>query len=62
MGNHSNSKSMMKPMQTAFWGFAIDQQARRMHPAESRSSSWGLVFPSPLLPTPPFGDAVTVRH
>lgn len=23
MGNHSNSKSMMKPMQTAFLGFVM---------------------------------------
>ena len=33
-----------------------------MHPAESSSSSYGLVVLLLLLPTPPRGDAVTVGY
>src|SRR5207249_3159862 len=36
------------------------RQARRTHPAESRSSSYGLVHHLRLLPTPPRGGAVIV--
>ena len=32
------------------------------HPAESSSLSYGLAVHLPLLPTPPHGDAVTVRY
>ena len=43
-------------------GFAIALQARRACPAESSSSSYGLVVHLLLLPTPPRGDAVTVGY
>ena len=39
--------------------FAIDQQARRGHQAESRSLAYGPVHHHRLLPTPPRGGAVT---
>src|SRR5436309_519554 len=38
----------------------LTRQARRTHPAESRSSSYGLVHHLRLLPTPPRGGAVIV--
>ena len=40
--------------------FASDQQARRGHQAESRSSSYGPVHDRRLLPTSPRDDAVTL--
>ena len=40
--------------------FAIDQQARRGHQAESRSSSYGPGHDRRLLPTSPRDDAVTI--
>ena len=42
--------------------FAFSQQARRKHPAETGSLSYGLVVHLLLLPTPPRGDAVTVGY
>ena len=38
----------------------LGPQARRTHPAESRSSSYGLVMHLRLLPASPRGDAVTL--
>ncbi len=43
-------------------GFATRLQARRIRPAESSSSSYGLVVHLQLLPTPPRGDAVTFGY
>ena len=43
-------------------GFTFLQQARRSRPAESSSSSYGLVVHLLLLPTPPRGDAVTFGY
>src|SRR3972149_6702021 len=43
-------------------GFAVLLRARRARPAESRSSSYGLVVHLPLLSTPPRGGAVTVGY
>jgi hypothetical protein len=40
-------------------GFAMNELARRTHPAESSSSSYGPPVRLRLLPTPPRGDAVT---
>ena len=43
-------------------GFAIHSQARQKHPAESSSSSYGLVVHLQLLPTLPYGNAVTFGY
>src|SRR5579859_5863796 len=43
-------------------GFAIQLQARRHHPAESSSSSYGPSLHFRLLSTSPPGDAVTFRY
>ena len=43
-------------------GFAIRSQARRSHPAETDSSSYGLLVRFRLLSTPPRGDAVTFSY
>ena len=43
-------------------GFATRGQARQTRPAESSSSSYGLVVHLLLLPTPPRGGAVTVGY
>jgi len=43
-------------------GFAMNEQARHSHPAESGSSSYGLPFHLQLLSTPPHGDAVTFSY
>jgi hypothetical protein len=42
--------------------FTISQQARRSHPAETGSSSYGLIVHLLLLSTPPHDDAVTVGY
>jgi len=43
-------------------GFAIHEQARQLHAAESSSSSYRLAVLLQLLPTPPHGDAVTFGY
>jgi len=42
--------------------FALIQQARRRHLAESSSLSYGPIIRFQLLPTPPRGDAVTFSY
>jgi hypothetical protein len=43
-------------------GFVLPTRTRRVHPAVSSSSSYGLVIHLRLLPTSPRGDAVTVGY
>ena len=58
----TRSPQLDRPPAFAGLDFAISKQARRLRPAESVSSSYGLVVHLPLLPTPPHGDAVTFSY